>query len=932
MFDTDSRDTPQRARSLLSLGASGTERPASHPVTDREDDAITRHRLARSRREAQPNPLLKALADRDKPAPRRAESTARQAEAAPTTRPDQEPHGGLGRLLSNWTRRSSRSEDRVFPDDMPRERETGAKPPARESGGRRVQDQEQPVYGGGDFGQPRDAGDDRWKPLIDPMKLIGGVMRSKMLIVSTTILGAILGVAIAISTPKKYESATELLIDPRDLKIVERDLTSGGLTNEATLAIVENQVRVLTSGSVLNQVVDKLNLANDPEFNGESGGGIGGIISSLRSLLSRQDAGGGDNRRALAVGNLAKSLSVERGGKTFVVVVSVVTQEPEKSALIANTMTDVFLTTYGKLQSDTAGRAADELTARLDELRKSVEAAERKVETFKAENDIIDAQGRLITDDEILKLNEQLSVARAKTLELNAKAASTRQLDVDAVVGGTLPEEAASNVLVELRSQYASMKQQSDALAVKLGPRHPQSQAMAAQLTGARDQIASELRRIVSSIQIELKRAVQLEQELASRLAQLKVRQGDLSGELVTLRELERDATAKRAVYEAFLLRARETGEQKDLNTANMSVISTAFPPLESIGPSRAMISIAGMMLGFMAGIGAGLVRGTVDSLRDRGSTRPTNRSAPPSGGDGGGGQARRRAESRPTYDRADTPVRQPAPSYRSAPALQAAEEEPAPDRAATDRDVVEHVEQEPETVFQKLRAMIRPAAGAEDAHRSAATAGVLRYPAAETQLQPQQYAAPQPVAAPQFVNSQPPHPAYAAPLPAQPPMQHQQPMQSQMAAAMPMQQPLYPQMAPQPAFAPSPFPQPWPAQPAPMPHVYGQPVHAYPGQPQPPYAAYPAQPMMQPATGYPMQQPAPAYPMAQPVPYAAPPAPYYPASAAPVPVMPQPAPAQAHSYPAAAPSPMDEVRASLREFRDAVHDLTESRARRRYS
>ena len=31
------------------------------------------------------------------------------------------------------------------------------------------------------------------------------------------------------------------------------------------------------------------------------------------------------------------------------------------------------------------------------------------METFKAENEIIDAQGRLITDDEISRLNEQLS-------------------------------------------------------------------------------------------------------------------------------------------------------------------------------------------------------------------------------------------------------------------------------------------------------------------------------------------------------------------------------------------------------------------------------------------------------------------------------------------------------------------------------------------
>ena len=42
----------------------------------------------------------------------------------------------------------------------------------------------------------------------------------------------------------------------------------------------------------------------------------------------------------------------------------------------------------------------------------------------------------------------------------------------------------------------------------------------------------------------------------------------------MTLRELERDVVASRAVYESFLVRARETGEQERLDTKNIRVIS----------------------------------------------------------------------------------------------------------------------------------------------------------------------------------------------------------------------------------------------------------------------------------------------------------------------------------------------------------------------
>lgn len=605
MFDADNRERGTSAGSLLSFAAS-TGRGSTHERTAvPQADVAARHRAARLGREAARNPLLAALAEtRPHEAPNEVGSAEPVVDEPQAAAPREGEARGFRALLRDRLI-GGRAAQVGKPEHAATEANAGF-----------VSDAPAPAAGSRD--------DEIWRPLIDPMKVIMGVVDAKGLIVATTVLGALLGVAVALSTPKTYEAAAEILVDPRELKLVERDLMQGGLPSDATLALVENQARILTSGTVLNKVVDKLNLAQDPEFNGQKGGGLGGIVSDLRSLLSRGDAAAvGDRKRALAVQHLAESLSVERGGKTFVIVVAVKTEEAEKSALIANTMTDVFLQTYGELQSGTAGRAADELNARLDELRKGLEAAERKVETFKAENDLVDAQGRLITDDEIIRLNEQLTTARARTLELNAKAASSRNVGVEDAIGGALPEELTSNVITELRAQYAAAKQQADRLLVRLGPRHPERLAIEAQLTGVREQIAGEMRRVAASIQTELKRAVQLEQELSSRLAQLKVRQGSVSEDLVGLRELERDAAAKRAVYEGFLLRAKETGEQRDINTANMSVISPAFAPLSPLGPSRSMIALTGALLGFFAGMALGAARGAWQSLRENAAVRP---------------------------------------------------------------------------------------------------------------------------------------------------------------------------------------------------------------------------------------------------------------------------------------------------------------------
>lgn len=943
MAQFDRNGDVRRAQSLLAMAspADDDKRPKgsrsllNDSVDEEPDDPVARHRLARSRREAAKSPLISALGGTP--------GTPGAAAAGPvppvgTPRKDAPASpaaSGLGaRLFRRKEPASSGAGSETF-GTAPLAYEPGAQPEVDPGNQRRTQDL--PTY----VPAPASADPNAWRPLIDPYKVISGIANAKFLIAAMTIAGALLGVAVALSTPKKFESVAELLVDPRDLRLTDRDITVAGLPSDATLAIVENQVRVLTSGTVLNQVVDELNLTSDPEFNGEGAGGLFSTLTNWRALFARGgiEDDGGARKRAMTIDNLARALSVERGGKTFIVTVGVTTQSPEKSALIANTMTRVFLETSGRIQADTAGRAADELTSRLDELRQGVEEAERKVETFKAENDLIGSQGRLISEDELVTLNNQLSQARARTLELNARAASARALTADAAISGTLPEELTSSVMTELRSQYAALKSESDRLSVKLGPRHPQRVAVDAQVAGARAQIEAELRRIAGSIQVELKRAVQLEQELASRLAQLKVGQGSVNADLVTLRELEREAAAKRAVYESFLLRARETGEQRDINTANISVISQAYPPIMSVGPSRVVTVLTFTIAGFLGGIGVGGARGAWRSIRDDAETRRLNGAAfdagatppepdgAPHGGPGGG-----RPANAPTATAAraaphdwQAPLETPRQAANDGGRTMARtsgwldsfrrklrQDEAAPNVGTAHRLTQAQVPQA-ETLYHAPVQPMAPAAASfpHNSHAGQVPASApAAYAAPEFQPAPIWPAAaavaPTHSAAPIYGHGTPAYPYPAAAQVPNYPVQatvHQQ--QAMFHAPAPVAQPVvYPQPAPalaQPATAPQSIPQPMAATP-----LYQSAAQAF------PYAA-----------------------------------------AAQVPFLPHAVPSQTmpvHAQQAATSwhdderayadrgeghrshaRTVDELRDDLRDFRAAVLDLTESRSRRRY-
>lgn len=618
MSDPDSRDPNARNRSLLDIYRAQegrTIKPASvepAPVPEMESAPRPVDRKAANANSEKPDEIAREKAGpgnaEAKPASRRNGENPLFAALSRRLKKEKKPKTPVVKSAPALRSNAGRIETTAMTRNAPRDRSE----PAPDKLADAVATQGNPY----------------WRPLIDPAKVVMGVVASKWLIVAMTVLGAVIGALIALSTPKDYYAATELLFDPRDIQIVDRDLTKGGLPSDATLALIENQVRVITSGSVLTKVVDRLHLQDDPEFNGQADEGILHLLTHPRAIFSWGDEKSDASIRwTLAVGHLADSLDVRRNEKTFIIDIGVTTHDAQKSANIANMVASVFTETYGDMQSKTATRANDEITSRLGDLRASVEESEKAVADFKSKHDIVDAQGRPISDDSIVKVNDQLSTARARTAELQARADSARGVDPDSVLGSALPEQVASPALAELRAQYASLKQQADRLANKLGPRHPDRQALEAQLAGLRQQISNELNRIVASLKVDVKRAIQTQQQLAARLAQLKVEKGRLADEQVQLNELQREADSRRAVYEAFLQRARETGQQRGLNTGNVNIISEAYPPLDPTGPSRAVIAIAGMFLGFLAGIALGAARGAVNSFRENSTTGSARRS-----------------------------------------------------------------------------------------------------------------------------------------------------------------------------------------------------------------------------------------------------------------------------------------------------------------
>ncbi|MCV0370272.1 exopolysaccharide transport family protein [Filomicrobium sp.] len=453
---------------------------------------------------------------------------------------------------------------------------------------------------------------------LDPREFVGLAKRHWRMIGMTTIGTAVVVTAIALALPKYYEASTRMLIDPRGLDVIDKGVTPGPATVEQGSALVESEVHFLSSDSVLSKVIAKHNLVDDPEFNGTDGGPLSFITDSIATVRAGVESALGMEARnppaeLITLQSLRESIFAMREPTSYTVDIGIATKSPQKSADIANWITEEYLTTRLSTRASATARAGQSLVGRLDELRNDVEVAESKVEDFKRAYDIFTASGQLVTEQQLSELNTQLGNARAETLRARSRLEQIRSLASAGLGPDATLEALSSENIRRLREQYATVRQRQAALGSQLLPSHPAMRQVSQEVAIAKRQLDDELKRIEQTAQLDLDRAMGNERKLEIKLAEAKKISSETNDRLVKLRELEREAEARRSVYSAFLLRSRELSEQQRVDSSMVTVISPAVPPRRHKGLPLALVGIAGLLTGLGLGVGAALWRDIAD-------------------------------------------------------------------------------------------------------------------------------------------------------------------------------------------------------------------------------------------------------------------------------------------------------------------------------
>ena len=249
------------------------------------------------------------------------------------------------------------------------------------------------------------------------------------------------------------------------------------------------------------------------------------------------------------------------------------------------------------------------MTGRLDALRKRVQDAEDQVVQYKEQHKIVAAGGLLVSDQQLSEMTVQLNAARGKAAEARARYEQVMRARKSGVEAGAHRKPCCRRPFrSSARSMPRSTRQRAE-LGALVGPKHPSITNLDAQIQSLQKLINEELARIAAATNSDFERTRASEQALEADLDALKQKAVATSQASVRLRELERELEANRAVYQAFLTRARETAEQQTIDNTNARVISKATEPRDKSWPPRLLLLAAAMVAGLGLGTGVGLMR-----------------------------------------------------------------------------------------------------------------------------------------------------------------------------------------------------------------------------------------------------------------------------------------------------------------------------------
>lgn len=413
-----------------------------------------------------------------------------------------------------------------------------------------------------------------------------------------------LGLGYFLVVPPPYTGTAILKIDPRKFQLFQPATNLGDQIFAPGGPEVESHLEALKSENLVLKIIAQFHLEDDPEF------GLAPAIPIISSLIESRHPESETWRVRNALRVFTRHYTVERDGM-YLIAINFTSANPKRSAEIANAAAETYITEQLDEQYEITREGSKWLEGRIKELRDQVSDSRKAVIDYKADHEMVDAgNGRLIVDQALTDLNNQLTAARAKTSGMRARLDRINAALNDPAEGGvidaTASDELSNPLITKLRTQYLDLAAREADWSEKYGYNHMQVVSLRDNMRGIRNSILEELKRLREAYAGDYEVARDAERLTATQL-QRAIAESQISNKAqVTLNNLETSAETFKSMYDNFVQKYAEATEQQSFPYTEAKLTTKATPPIARTYKKSLLIVAMMPFMGLVLGIGLG--------------------------------------------------------------------------------------------------------------------------------------------------------------------------------------------------------------------------------------------------------------------------------------------------------------------------------------
>jgi succinoglycan biosynthesis transport protein ExoP len=432
--------------------------------------------------------------------------------------------------------------------------------------------------------------------IFDLSYIVTFLRRQWAVIALFSLAGLILAMAYLFVTPARYTATSVLMLDTRRLQVFQPPSVVSEMSFDAPA--VDSQLEILKSDAIAMSVIRALDLVNDPEFSEGATSFIGSIVSTITALLHRpqDDPVVPPSKQELtqrAVKSFKSNLSVQRIGRSYVIEISFHSLDKVKAPRIANAIGEAYILDQVQARYTATNRVTDWLKERINKLRQEAEGAELSAIEFRRKNGLTDADGKLLSEQQLSQVNTQLIVAKAQTSEAKARLDRILEISKRGIDDAVVVDSLQNGVLNQLQQQYIDTAKREADFSFRYGRDHVAAVNLRKEMQQIQEVSKTEMNRIAESYKSEFAIARSREQSLQASLDDLTLTSAGAREAQIRLRMLESSANAYRTLHDNFVQRLVETIQQQSSPNTEARLITEAASAQQTHPRTQVALAVA---------------------------------------------------------------------------------------------------------------------------------------------------------------------------------------------------------------------------------------------------------------------------------------------------------------------------------------------------